>query len=131
MSIIRPILLLLLLVAPAGALSQLTGSVDPWVLAGVPLAVSLFCYAAQHDDKNRAQAGARRTPEAWLHLGELLGGWPGSFIGQWQFRHKTGKGSYQAIISLIVVAHQFLAIEFLRGWPWTGQALAWAQNQLR
>ena len=125
------LLLLVLLVAPVWAIGQLAESVDPWVLGGVPLAMSLFSYAAQHSDKKRATVGTWRIPEAWLHLSELLGGWPGSFIGQRHFRHKTSKGSYQMIFWLIVSAHQFLAIESLRGWPWTGEVLAWGQSQLR
>jgi uncharacterized membrane protein YsdA (DUF1294 family) len=126
-----PIIIPFLLVAPVWALSQLASILDPWILGGLPMAVSLFCYVAQHRDKRRAEVGAWRIPEAWLHLGELLGGWPGSLIGQWQFRHKIAKGSYQMIFWLIVAVHQFLAIDLLRGWPWTRQVLAWGQSQLR
>lgn len=125
------LLLLLLLVAPAWALGgRIAEHVDPWAVGAVPLALSLLCYAAQRSDKRRAQLGARRIPETWLHLGELLGGWPGSLVGQRRHRHKVGKVSYQTIFWLIVLTHQLIAIESLRGWPWSQQVLVWGRSQL-
>lgn len=69
---------------------------------GVSL-VSFFMYRA---DKRQAQEGLQRTPENWLHLTELLGGWPGALIAQQVYRHKTRKVSYQTVFWLIIAAHQ-------------------------
>ncbi len=124
------LVILLLLVAPAWALSQLASVLDPWLLVSVPLALSAACYLAQREDKKQAKAGGQRIPEAWLHLGEFLGGWPGSLVGQWRFRHKTSKGSYQTVVWLIVILHQLLAIDSLRSWYLTRQVLAWSADQL-
>lgn len=62
-------------------------------------------------DKERARRGGRRIPEATLHLVELLGGWPGAYVGQQVYRHKTKKPSYQLVFWLIVALH-------LAGWLW-------------
>lgn len=123
--------LFLLLVAPIWALSRLASSIDPWILAGLPLSISVFCYAAIRSDKARAKAGQWRTPEAALHLGELLGGWPGSFIAQWQHRHKTAKASYQAVFWLVVLVHQLVAIDYIAQGRWSRLALAWFADLLR
>ena len=61
-------------------------------------------------------AGLRRgwrTPEARLHLVELLGGWPGALIAQQAFRHKTRKWSFQLVFWLIVVVHQLAWLDYL------------------
>lgn len=118
-----------LLVAPALALASLVHAIDPWLLIGLPVAVSLFTYAVQRNDKTRAEAGAWRIPEATLHLCELLGGWPGAFLAQRQVRHKVSKPSYQFIFWAIVLLHQFLAVDSLRAWIWTRQLIALAKAQ--
>jgi uncharacterized membrane protein YsdA (DUF1294 family) len=111
--------LLVLLAMPAVALSRLEPRIGWSLLAGVPLAVSLFTWLAYWADKRRAETGKWRIPEATLHVGELLGGWPGAFLAQRQFRHKTAKVSYQIAFWLIVLLHQFLALDFLLGWKLT------------
>ena len=108
-----------LLVVPVMALSRLAPGIDWRLLAGVPLAVSFFTWLACWSDKRRAEAGAWRIPEATLHLGELAGGWPGAFLAQRQFRHKTAKISYQAVFWLIVLLHEFMALDFVLGWKLT------------
>lgn len=77
-------------------------------LALSALAVFLF-----YDDKRRAYKKQRRTPEASLHLVELLGGWPGSLVAQQLFRHKTRKLSYQAMCWLVVLMHQYVWFDYL------------------
>lgn len=62
--------------------------------------VSYFMYWA---DKSAAQNEARRTPEANLHLVDLLCGWPGALLAQQQFRHKTVKQPFQAVFWLTVL----------------------------
>jgi uncharacterized membrane protein YsdA (DUF1294 family) len=108
--------LALLLAVPVYALSRLLGWVDWRVLAGVPLVVSVFTFLAYRSDKRRAEAGQWRIPEQTLHIAELLGGWPGAFLAQRIFRHKTAKTSFQVVFWAIVLAHQFTAIESVTGW---------------
>lgn len=63
---------------------------------------SAAAFAAMGLDKYRAARGKRRVPEFLLHLFELLGGWPGSMLGQRSFRHKTRKITYQVVFWAIV-----------------------------
>jgi uncharacterized membrane protein YsdA (DUF1294 family) len=67
-------------------------------------------------DKKCAIEGSWRTPESTLHFVELLGGWPGAYVAQRVFRHKNSKTSYQCVFWLIVLAHQFVAYDFLDDW---------------
>jgi uncharacterized membrane protein YsdA (DUF1294 family) len=105
-----------LLVAPTIALVRLEirGGLL-WVvmtLAGL----SLVAFVMQWVDKRRAEAERWRVPESGLHFLELLGGWPGAFLAQRLFRHKTAKLSYQLFFWLIVAVHEYLAVDFLLGW---------------
>lgn len=68
-------------------------------------ALTVLCYAA---DKRQAMIGTWRIPEPYLHLLELMGGWPGGLLAQNQFRHKAKKPSYQWIFWGIVVLHGVL-----------------------
>ena len=117
------LVLTLLLALPAYALSRLAASVDWRILAGVPLAVSLFTFLAYRSDKRRAEAGAWRIAESTLHLGELAGGWPGAFLALRTFRHKTSKESYQVVFWTIVLLHQIVALDSLLGWRLTKEVL--------
>jgi uncharacterized membrane protein YsdA (DUF1294 family)/cold shock CspA family protein len=74
---------------------------------------SVVAYFMFFDDKRRAFKKKRRVPEAFLHLVELLGGWPGALVSQQRFRHKTRKLSYQGLCWLIVFIHQFVWAEYL------------------
>jgi uncharacterized membrane protein YsdA (DUF1294 family) len=112
-------LLILLLAIPGYAVSQFARSIDWRILAGVPVAMSVFSFLACRNDKKRAEAGEWRIPESTLHLLELLGGWPGSFLVQRQYRHKTSKSSYQFLFWLIVLAYEFFALDSLLGWKFT------------
>lgn len=123
--------LVLLLVAPGIALERRIDTLDDlWVPLGVLAAMSLFTYFAYRSDKRSAEQGTWRVPEVTLHAMELLGGWPGAFVAQRRLRHKTIKVSYQAIFWLIVLLHQFLAVDSLQGWSWTKQAIAFVRAQL-
>lgn len=64
-------------------------------------------------DKEKAQSDSRRIAELDLHSVELLGGWPGAFIAQKAFRHKTRKESYQSTYWLIVFLHLAFWIDTL------------------
>jgi uncharacterized membrane protein YsdA (DUF1294 family) len=110
----------LLLVAPAWALYRsLAPSFVPYAAGGLA-AISLLSFAVNAFDKRRAARQGERTPEAVLHLLELLGGWPGAFLAQQTLRHKTAKLSYQTVFWLIVLLYQAVALDYLLGWPMAG-----------
>jgi uncharacterized membrane protein YsdA (DUF1294 family) len=113
---------MVLLLVPATALGRLVHSIDGRVLAGVPVAVSVVVFLLYRLDKLRAGAGEWRVPEWVLHLGESAAGWPGAFVAQRVYRHKSAKISYQMIFWLIVLLHQFVALDFLLGWKFLGAA---------
>lgn len=82
---------------------------------------SLVTLALYWHDKRRARDDGRRTPEKLLHLGELLGGWPGALVAQQLFRHKTRKLTYQVVFWGIVVVHQVLwGLYLFHGAAWLG-----------
>ncbi len=64
--------------------------------------VSVVSYRA---DKRAAQRGTRRTPEARLHLIDLLGGWPGGLVARHAFRHKTRKQPFRTVFWCTVVVN--------------------------
>lgn len=105
-------LLLLLLLPSAGVLDLAISHQVPWGILVYAL-VSLLTYFFYWDDKRRAQKNEWRIPEANLHLWALAGGWPGAFIAQRQFRHKTKKVSFQAVFWLVVAVHQLLWADWL------------------
>ena len=86
-----------------------------WVVPAVMAAASGVAWICYKSDKQRAESGRWRISEAHLHLVELLGGWPGAFLAQRKFRHKTRKGSFQSIFILIVVLHQLVAVDVILG----------------
>lgn len=75
----------------------------PALSIGAYLALSILSYFMYRSDKAAAQNDAQRTPEAGLHLVDLLGGWPGALIAQQQYRHKTVKRSFQLAFWATVV----------------------------
>jgi uncharacterized membrane protein YsdA (DUF1294 family)/cold shock CspA family protein len=84
-----------------------------WVLWKTRNPIPLFLYVFLSTltilfygaDKKRALRNRWRIPESYLHLLELLGGWPGALLAQQDFRHKLTKGSYQKIFWGIVALH--------------------------
>ena len=107
----------LLLVAPAWALYRGLGPSFVTYAAGWLTAISLLSFAVYGFDKRRAAQAGERTPETVLHLLELLGGWPGAFLAQRVFRHKTAKVPFQIVFWLIVLLYQAVALDYLMGWP--------------
>ncbi|WXL27982.1 DUF1294 domain-containing protein [Ectopseudomonas mendocina] len=106
-------LLLLLCVLPVfGALALFTKSGVIWALLAYPVA-SCISFIQYWHDKSSARGGRWRTPENALHVVELAGGWPGAFVAQQVFRHKTRKASFQAVFWLIVIAHQVVWADWL------------------
>ena len=114
--------LVVILFLPVAALVRLTPAVDARVLLGGPLLISVVSFLLYRMDKLRAGTGTNRVPEWVLHASELCGGWPGAFMAQHVYRHKTAKLSFQVIFWLIILLHQFLALDFLLGWRLLGTA---------
>lgn len=103
---------LLLCVLPALGSFRMSGQGSNWPLIAYPVA-SLLAFALYLHDKRSALRSGWRTPEARLHLVELLGGWPGALIAQQWLRHKTRKTSFQLVFWLIVIAHQVAWFDYL------------------
>ena len=85
--------------------------------------LSLLTFFAYRSDKRRSEAGQWRIPESTLHIAELVGGWPGAFLAQRTFRHKTSKVSYQVVFWIIVVVYQLVALDSLLGWRFAKDVL--------
>ena len=79
------------------------------------LALNLCALALYAWDKHAARRGIRRVPEARLHLLALLGGWPGAWLGQRLFRHKTRKEPFSSRLLGIAVL-QAVAISAVSAW---------------
>jgi uncharacterized membrane protein YsdA (DUF1294 family) len=82
---------------------------DPWhyVVGYVAWCglISLGAVVLLAVDKRRARRGRYRVSEKTLHLLELAGGWPGSWIARRRLRHKTRKASYRIVFAAIVLLH--------------------------
>jgi uncharacterized membrane protein YsdA (DUF1294 family) len=75
------------------------------IAAFIYFIMSAVCFMLYRADKKAALSGKWRKSEFSLHLVELLGGWPGGFIAQRIYRHKTKKKSYRIIFWSIVFLH--------------------------
>ena len=85
------------------------------IYAIVVAAVSLVTFGLFWIDKRRAiRESGNRIPEKTLFMAALLGGWPGALAGQKLFRHKTVKGSFRVVLTLIVGLH----LAMIAGWVW-------------
>jgi len=105
-----------LLILPAYALTRVSGVIDWRFIVGASVAMSVFAFLAYRSDKQRATTGEWRVPEATLQLTALLGGWPGAFLAQRVYRHKTAKASFQFFFWVIVALHQYVALDSLLSW---------------
>ena len=97
-------------------------------LVGV-LVMSGVTFAAYGWDKRQAVIGSRRLPERALHILAFLGGWPGAWIGQRQFRHKTKKLSFLIVFWCVAVLH--VAIVGSIAYVVYGSPLAEAESRTR
>lgn len=77
--------------------------------------MSLVSFILFFIDKKRAETKGWRIREYYLHLVELLGGWPGALLGQKFLRHKTKKWSYRIVLWLIILSHAALWGYFIYG----------------
>lgn len=64
--------------------------------------LTMILYGA---DKAHAAIKSWRVPEIYLHILEIMGGWPGALMAQNDFRHKTRKSLYQVIFKGIIALH--------------------------
>lgn len=64
--------------------------------------LSTLAFLVYGADKSAARKGARRVPEATLHILGLLGGWPGALVARHVFRHKTRKQPFRTVFWLTV-----------------------------
>ncbi len=102
----------LLLVLPLWGCARFLLEQSPLpTLVYVSASIATFCL--YWSDKASAIRGRWRTQESTLHLGELLGGWPGALLAQQVFRHKTRKPSYQLVFWGIVMLHQLYWLDTL------------------
>lgn len=108
--------LVALLLIPSVASLRLAHSLDPRFILGYLVIISGVTGWLYWHDKRRAEAGGWRTPEANLHLAELLGGWPAAFLAQRVFRHKIAKTRYQVAFWAIIAVHEAVSFDFLFEW---------------
>ena len=102
-----------LLALPAAAAPRMAEWLSPWWIALCAVITSGLAVLNLWLDKRFAITARSRVPEATLHLLELTGGWPGSFVAQRVFRHKISKRGYQVLFWLIVAIYQLLALDLL------------------
>lgn len=77
------------------------------------LLFSPITFYAYWRDKSKAKRGTWRTPEVWLHVLELGGGWIVAFLAQRILKHKSKKKTYQQTYIAIAVYHLSLWINFI------------------
>lgn len=104
----------LLVVVGLGILGRVP-SILVWLYLGASI-VAFFMYWL---DKSAARNGHWRTKESSLLFCGLVGGWPGAFIAQRLFRHKSAKVKFQVTFWITV----FVNIGLL-GWALTPSGAA-------
>ncbi len=91
----------------------------PWLAwwYGINSIMTVFIYGY---DKRGANPEVWRISEISLHTLELLGGWPGAFIGSRRYDHKTNwsrEWKFKSIRLFIVLIHGLGWIWWYTGWP--------------
>lgn len=81
------------------------------------LILSILAFTAYGIDKSCAVSQKSRISEKALHLMAVLGGWPGAYIGQKVFRHKTQKQPFKLIFWLTVVINIIAACSIALHYP--------------
>jgi uncharacterized membrane protein YsdA (DUF1294 family) len=121
--------LAVLLITPGFAFARMMRGLDWWLFLIAPLAMSIFAFFAYRSDKRSAEVGEWRVPEFTLHVISLLGGWPGAFLAQRVFRHKTSKLSFQFVFWCVVAMHQYLALDSLIDWQLSSDAFRFIREK--
>ncbi len=83
---------------------QWKGALPGVAMLGYPL-LSMVTLVAYVLDKSAAQSNEWRTPEYFLQLLALAGGWPGAIVAQQFLRHKTSKESFQRRFWFVVAVN--------------------------
>jgi uncharacterized membrane protein YsdA (DUF1294 family)/cold shock CspA family protein len=117
------LMLALLLVLPIAA--GIHDGFRWWVIPTWYAVASVVAWCLYASDKKSARVGGWRISEARLHLAEVVGGWPGAFLAQRRYRHKTVKRSFQGVFWLVVATHQFIAIDELTNSAAINAAWSW------
>ncbi len=78
------------------------GSAPWWVITWY-VVLSVVTFVAYGWDKVSAKGGHWRTQEKSLHTLEMLGGWPGAWLAQPLWRHKSRKESFRAEFQVAAV----------------------------
>lgn len=86
------------------AASALFGSL-PWQVLVWYAVFGLLTFSTYKQDKEAAENGMWRTPEANLHLLSLAGGWPAALLAQTYLRHKSQKTEFRIIYFTTVAAN--------------------------
>lgn len=74
----------------------------PIILAQVYLILSAVTLLMYGLDKLFAINKKQRISEKTLHVVALLGGWPGAYLGQQLFKHKTSKKTFMRTFWFLV-----------------------------
>lgn len=80
----------------------------------IAIGLSLITFMVYYFDKSAAVNGMQRTPENFLHVLGLLGGWPGAALAQKNFRHKSSKKKFQIVFWLTVIVNICFTIYLLQ-----------------
>jgi len=110
-----------LLILPVMALLKLRPDWR-WV-AGLATVVNLLAFYTYAVDKRRAWERLWRLPEARLHFVALIGGWPGAFLAQRNYRHKCSKLGFQMVFWFTVLLYQGAAFDCLNDWKYSQAGL--------
>ena len=79
----------------------------PFAVLALYVVVSVISFLIYRHDKSAAQQNQWRTGEGTLILLGVLGGWPGAFVAQQFFHHKTKKRSFQIAFWVTVLLNCF------------------------
>mgnify|MGYP003652971265 CR=1 FL=1 len=82
-------------------------------MAAYYLAASIFTLLVYGVDKLAAIKGWYRVREDTLHLLSLLGGWPGAYLAQRWFRHKTRKMPFRRVFRVTLFLNLALLLWLL------------------
>ncbi|QDU72593.1 DUF1294 domain-containing protein [Mucisphaera calidilacus] len=83
------------------------------IYAALLAVMSLITFLTYALDKRAATRQQFRTPEATLHLLELLGGYPGGLLARRYLRHKSAKLSFRIVSWTIILIHAALIIAWV------------------
>ena len=75
----------------------------PGVAVALSVLSSVVAFVLYRNDKTAATRGGWRVRESTLHVVSLLGGWPGAFLAQRVYHHKTRKQPFQTVFWITVV----------------------------